>query len=179
MVVFHPLSLTRRLKVTWPQSPSMEPFSSSTREPDSSSWRSSTRLCGQDRNVWDRYLWFLSFFKSIVSFSGLCSEGPSYQQDITNPILDLCCVPVVGQVEDCWGSGCLDPLTPRGGAAQTDHRHPQGHAWPSWGELGLGLGRACLTLWRWVRFGVRKGMLDPLEVRFVNKPGDWVLHSWC
>lgn len=48
-------SLTRPLKETWPPSPSMEPFSSSTPGLASSSSRSSTPLCGLGRSVWDRY----------------------------------------------------------------------------------------------------------------------------
>lgn len=54
------LILCRHLKATWQPSQSMELSSSSTRELGSSSWRSSTHLCGQDRNVWDR--WVLGYF---------------------------------------------------------------------------------------------------------------------
>lgn len=68
------------------------------------------------------YVLTLSFLSNFMSSHGLFS--------------------VAGQVEDSWGGGSFDSVPARGGAAQADHRHQEGHARPPGGP-SAGLPQHC------------------------------------
>ena len=74
------------------------------------------------------------------------------------------------QVEDGRGSGCPHPFTTRGGAAQTDHRHPQRNVGPARGPLA------------WLPQHCHQGLRAPVavpglseggEVRWPHPEGHW------